>query len=186
MLFPNHRQCNQDQVKRGHLKKQISPVHYINGFPSFSASVFNSLHFTLSPPFRNQNQSTQKLKIKVKLKKEKMGESARNSTRVAETEIPESSITSFSKKMNFDFEEFNSPSLNLKLQPHRCTDMSPQKVVSPGNSSNPSGVLTGFSSCGDSPVLSCCSSNAPVQVVKDSLRFLDLEVKFEVQNLEVG
>ncbi|XP_061979444.1 cyclin-dependent kinase inhibitor 7-like isoform X1 [Populus nigra] len=106
-----------------------------------------------------------------------MGESARNSTRVAETEIPESSITSFSKKMDFDFEEFNSPSLNLKLQPHRCTDTSPQKVVSPGNSSNPSGVLTGFSSCGDSPVLSCCSSNAPVQVVKDSLRFLDLEAK---------
>ncbi|KAJ6927075.1 cyclin-dependent kinase inhibitor 7-like isoform X1 [Populus alba x Populus x berolinensis] len=106
-----------------------------------------------------------------------MGESARNSTRVAETEITESSITSFSKKMNFDFEEFNSPSLNLKLQPHRCTNMSPQKVVSPGNSSNPGGVLTGFSSCGDSPVLSCCSSNAPVQVVKDSLRFLDLEAK---------
>lgn len=111
-----------------------------------------------------------------------MGESARNSTRVAETEIPESSITSFSKKMNFDFEEFNSPSLNLKLQPHRCTNMSPQKVVSPGNSSNPSGVLTGFSSCGDSPVLSCCSSNAPVQVVKDSLRFLDLEVNLKFKS----
>ncbi|KAF9684294.1 hypothetical protein SADUNF_Sadunf04G0103000 [Salix dunnii] len=39
-----------------------------------------------------------------------MGE---NSKREAETEIPESSITSFSKKMkfDFDFEEFNLPSL---------------------------------------------------------------------------
>ncbi|KAJ6738965.1 CYCLIN-DEPENDENT KINASE INHIBITOR 4-RELATED [Salix koriyanagi] len=104
-----------------------------------------------------------------------MGE---NSKRVAETEIPESSITSFSKKMkfDFDFEEFNLPSLNLKLQPLRCTNMLPQGVISSENSSNSSGFLTGHSSCRDSPV-SCCSSNAPVQVVKDSLRLQDLEAK---------
>ncbi|KAJ6395965.1 hypothetical protein OIU77_021090 [Salix suchowensis] len=90
-----------------------------------------------------------------------MGE---NSKRVAETEIPESSITSFSKKMkfDFDFDEFYLPSLNLKLQPLRCTNMLPQKVISSENSSNSSGFLTGHSSCRDSPV-SCCSSNAPVQ-----------------------
>ncbi|CAK7329859.1 unnamed protein product [Dovyalis caffra] len=107
-----------------------------------------------------------------------MGESARNIKRIAETEIIESSITSFSKKtkFDFDFEEFSLPSLNVKLQAHRCTNMSPEKLISPATSSSSGGLITGNSSCGDSSV-SCCSSNESVKVVKDSLTILDLEPK---------
>ncbi|KAJ6345865.1 hypothetical protein OIU78_008513 [Salix suchowensis] len=82
-----------------------------------------------------------------------MGESERNSKRIAETEILESSTTSYSKKMKFDFDEFSLPSVDFKLQAHLCTAI-----------------------CGDS-LVSCCSSNESIKVVKDSLRFIDLEAK---------
>lgn len=105
-----------------------------------------------------------------------MGESARNSKRIAETGILESSITSFSKKMKFDFDEFSLPSFNFKLQAHLRTTMSPDNLISSAASSNSDRFITSNSSCGDSPV-SCCSSNESIKVAKDSLRFIDLEAK---------
>ncbi|KAJ6671251.1 CYCLIN-DEPENDENT KINASE INHIBITOR [Salix viminalis] len=112
-----------------------------------------------------------------------MGESERNSKRIAETEILESSTTSFSKKMKFDFDEFSLPSVDFKLQAHLCTAMSPGNLISSAASSNSDRFITGNSSCGDSPV-SCCSSNESIKVVKDSLRFIDLEVnlQFKTEN----
>ncbi|KAF9675922.1 hypothetical protein SADUNF_Sadunf09G0084200 [Salix dunnii] len=105
-----------------------------------------------------------------------MGESERNSKRIAETEILESSTPSFSKKMKFDFDEFSLPSVDFKLQAHLCTAMSPGNLISSATSSNSDRFITGNSSCEDSPV-SCCSSNESIKVVKDSLRFIDLEAK---------
>ncbi|KAJ6716648.1 CYCLIN-DEPENDENT KINASE INHIBITOR [Salix koriyanagi] len=105
-----------------------------------------------------------------------MGESERNSKRIAETEILESSTTSFSKKMKFDFDEFSLPSVDFKLQAHLCTAMSPGNLISSAASSNSDRFITGNSSCGDS-LVSCCSSNESIKVVKDSLRFIDLEAK---------
>ncbi|KAJ6310552.1 hypothetical protein OIU76_015303 [Salix suchowensis] len=105
-----------------------------------------------------------------------MGESERNSKRIAETEILESSTTSYSKKMKFDFDEFSLPSVDFKLQAHLCTAMSPGNLISSAASSNSDRFITGNSSCGDS-LVSCCSSNESIKVVKDSLRFIDLEAK---------
>jgi hypothetical protein len=61
--------------------------------------------------------------------------------------------------------------------------MSPENLISSAASSNSDRFITGNSSCGDSPV-SCCSSNESIKVVKDSLRFIDLEVNLQFKNLE--
>ncbi|KAJ6385757.1 hypothetical protein OIU77_028849 [Salix suchowensis] len=78
--------------------------------------------------------------------------------------------------MKFDFDEFSLPSVDFKLQAHLCTAMSPGNLISSAASSNSDRFITGNSSCGDS-LVSCCSSNESIKVVKDSLRFIDLEAK---------
>ncbi|OAY45671.1 cyclin-dependent kinase inhibitor 7 isoform X2 [Manihot esculenta] len=87
-----------------------------------------------------------------------------------------------SKKMKFDlnfsFHEFKLPSLSFE-----CFSFSPDNTISPATSSNSAGFLSG-DLCSGNSTSSPCSSNKSSLVVKDSLRFVDLEAKsFETESL---
>ncbi|XP_021679767.2 cyclin-dependent kinase inhibitor 7 isoform X2 [Hevea brasiliensis] len=97
-------------------------------------------------------------------------------------EAIESSITSFSKKMkidfDFSFQELSLPSLSFELQDHRFFTLSPDKTISPGT-----GVFLADDLCTGDSTSSRCSNGESSLVVKDDLRFTDLEAKsFETES----
>ncbi|XWS62886.1 hypothetical protein CRYUN_Cryun06bG0049100 [Craigia yunnanensis] len=112
----------------------------------------------------------------------------RSCKRIAETAEMEASTTSFSlskrrKTVASRELELTSPDIELE-NPHLLSN-SQNKPITVANSSNSVGVLACemcSSLCSGESSASRCSSNESCDIVKDSLRFVDLEAKsFETE-----
>ncbi|XWS68013.1 hypothetical protein CRYUN_Cryun04dG0053800 [Craigia yunnanensis] len=117
-----------------------------------------------------------------------MGDCMRSCKRSAETAEVEASSTSFSvskRRKTIDSRELELTSPDIELENPRFLSNSQGKPITVATSSNSVGVLSRdmYSSLfsGDSSA-SRCSSNESWDIVKDSLRFVDLEAKsFETE-----
>ncbi|XP_022749169.1 cyclin-dependent kinase inhibitor 7-like [Durio zibethinus] len=120
-----------------------------------------------------------------------MGDCVRSCKRSAETAEVEASTTSFSlsKRRKIvgsrELQELALTSPAIELEIPRSVSNSQDKPAIVASSSNSGGVLAGdmcSSRCFSESSASRCSSNESSDIVKDSLRFVDLEAKsFETE-----
>ncbi|KAB1207103.1 Cyclin-dependent kinase inhibitor 7 [Morella rubra] len=104
-----------------------------------------------------------------------MGDAVRNCKRNAVLEAS-STVSTVSKKRRIA----GLSSSNAKLESTRSCVDSPENAVSPVNSEDFARVNAGVlcsSVCTDQLPASCCSSNESCEVVRDSLKLMDLEAK---------
>ncbi|XVE93345.1 hypothetical protein REPUB_Repub01dG0183800 [Reevesia pubescens] len=113
-----------------------------------------------------------------------MGDCMRNCKRSAETEGMEASSTSFSlskrRKTVGNSRELELTSPDIELENPRFISNSKDKPIAVATSSNSGGVIAGDMCsrlCPDESSASRCSSNESCDILKDSLRFVDLEAK---------
>ena len=117
-----------------------------------------------------------------------MDDCMRSCKRSAETAEMEASSTIFSVSKrrktvgSRELQELELTSPDIELENPRFLSNSQDKPITVATSSNSGGVLPGdmFSSlCSGESSASRCSSNESWDIVKDSLRFVDLEVNFD-------
>ncbi|XVF45161.1 hypothetical protein PTKIN_Ptkin02bG0182800 [Pterospermum kingtungense] len=121
-----------------------------------------------------------------------MGDCMRSCKRSAETAQMEASSTSFSVSKrrktvgnSRELQELELTSPDNELENPRYLSNSHEKRITIATSSNSGGVIAGdmcSSLCSGDSSASRCSSNESCDIVKDSLRFVDLEAKsFETE-----
>ncbi|XVE49176.1 hypothetical protein DITRI_Ditri01bG0061400 [Diplodiscus trichospermus] len=120
-----------------------------------------------------------------------MGDCMRNCKRSAETAEMEASSTSFSLSKrrktvgSRELQELELTSPDIEFQNPRFLSNSLDKPITVATSSNSGGALAGdmcSSLCSGYSSASRCSSNESCDIVKDSLRLVDLEAKsFETE-----
>ncbi|XVF01237.1 hypothetical protein REPUB_Repub04eG0070700 [Reevesia pubescens] len=120
-----------------------------------------------------------------------MGDCKRSCKRSAETAEMEASSTSFSLSKRSKtggsrkLQELELTSPDIDLENPRFLSNSQEKPITVATSSNSCAVLAGdmgSSLCSGESSASRCSSNESCDIVKDSLRFVDLEAKsFETE-----
>ncbi|XP_022762330.1 cyclin-dependent kinase inhibitor 7-like isoform X2 [Durio zibethinus] len=120
-----------------------------------------------------------------------MADCMRSCKRSAETAEMEASSTSFSLSKRTkavdsrELQELELTSPDIELENPSFLSNTQEKPITVATSSNPGGVIAGdmcSSLCSGEPSASRCSSNESWDIVKDSLRFVDLGAKsFETE-----